>query len=51
MLKLRIELQALVAWNDSNFESHESTELDAVEHRILRMTELIREIRKIAARN
>jgi hypothetical protein len=51
MLELRKELQTLIVWNYSASECHEQTQLDAVAHRIMRMAELIREIREITARN
>lgn len=51
MHELRLELEALKAWDDLGFDVHDQTELDAVGHRIIRMAELIRKIREIAQRN
>lgn len=51
MHELRLELEALKAWDDSCFDCHDQVELDAIGHRIIRMAELMRKIREIARRN
>lgn len=51
MIELREELAALIAWNQSGFEYREQTEIDAIGHRIKRMSEIIRRIREIAEQN
>jgi hypothetical protein len=49
--QLRDELAVLKAWNAAEFACQDRTELDAVAHRIIRMAQIILEMRKIAERN
>jgi hypothetical protein len=51
LLELRQELMAVRKWELANFTCSTQTEIDAVAHRILRVSELLRQVREIAQRN
>jgi hypothetical protein len=51
MLEVRKELAALVAWDKAGFPCVTRIEIDAVGIRIIRMAELLRKARRIAAQN
>ena len=51
MREIRLELVALIAWGKADFPCVTQTEIDAIGHRILRMAELLRRVRQIAAQN
>lgn len=49
--QLRNELAALKAWDAAVFACEERTELDAIAHRIIRVAEILRKMRKIVEQN
>ncbi len=51
MLELRQQLAALIEWKEVKIECVAQAEIDAVAQRIIRMAELLRRMREIAARN
>ena len=51
MLELRQELVELIEWKDVKVECVAQGEIDAVAQRIIRMAELLRRMREIAAQN
>jgi hypothetical protein len=51
MFELRQELMAIRRWELANFTCSTQTEIDAVAHRILRVAELLRQVREFAQRN
>ena len=51
MLEVRKELAALLAWDKAGFPCVTPTEVSAVGIRIVRMAELLRKARQIAAQN